>query len=201
MKEIYFVRHGETEFNKLGIVQGSGVDSSLNETGLQQAKAFFDYYGNLDFEIIYISALKRTRETVQNFIGKKIPTEEWKNINEICWGDSEGKESTPESRQEYLNMRESWSNGDIDAKMPGGESARELMERLTQFIEHLKTRPEKKILVCTHGRTLRCMMMLLKGEHPRAMEQYKHSNTGLFKVNFDGEKFDVELENDTRHLT
>ena len=40
-KTIYLIRHGETDFNRQGIVQGSGVDSDLNELGLAQAEAFF----------------------------------------------------------------------------------------------------------------------------------------------------------------
>jgi len=42
-KTIYFIRHGETEYNKLGIVQGSGVDSELNENGRAQAQAFYNH--------------------------------------------------------------------------------------------------------------------------------------------------------------
>ena len=41
MKEIYIIRHGETELNRLGIVQGRGVDSDLNDTGRAQAEAFY----------------------------------------------------------------------------------------------------------------------------------------------------------------
>jgi probable phosphoglycerate mutase len=40
MKKIYIIRHGETEFNKLSIVQGQGVDTSLNETGINQGLQF-----------------------------------------------------------------------------------------------------------------------------------------------------------------
>jgi probable phosphoglycerate mutase len=38
-KIIYIIRHGETELNKLGIVQGRGVDSELNDKGRDQADA------------------------------------------------------------------------------------------------------------------------------------------------------------------
>ena len=44
MKQLYIIRHGETELNRLGIVQGRGVDASLNETGITQAEAFFQKY-------------------------------------------------------------------------------------------------------------------------------------------------------------
>jgi bisphosphoglycerate-dependent phosphoglycerate mutase len=54
-KKIYIIRHGQTDFNKNGIVQGAGVDSSLNETGRQQAKAFYDKYKGEGFEKVYVS--------------------------------------------------------------------------------------------------------------------------------------------------
>jgi len=200
MKEIYFIRHGETDYNKRHIIQGSGINSSLNETGRAQGKAFYEHYKSTDFEIIFVSALQRTRQTVTDFIGEKISTEEWKELNEIGWGDSEGKESTPEDHQIYKNMINEWAQGNLDASMKNGESAGELIDRLTQFVNHLKTRSETYILVCTHGRAMRCLMTILKNEHPREMEKYKHANTGLFKATFDGKTFDVVLENDIRHL-
>ena len=38
-KTIYLLRHGETRYNREGIVQGSGVDSELNQLGAEQARA------------------------------------------------------------------------------------------------------------------------------------------------------------------
>jgi len=67
-KKIYIVRHGQTDFNLNGIVQGSGVDSSLNEHGRAQANAFFQQYGAVKFDAIYTSVLKRTIESVETFI-------------------------------------------------------------------------------------------------------------------------------------
>jgi len=67
-KKIYIIRHGQTDFNLQGIVQGSGVDSSLNAMGRAQAQAFFEKYQSIPFAKIYTSALKRTSETVSDFI-------------------------------------------------------------------------------------------------------------------------------------
>ena len=57
-KEIFIIRHGETDFNQLGIVQGKGVNSSINAKGTQQAQAFFEAYSNETFEKIYITKIK-----------------------------------------------------------------------------------------------------------------------------------------------
>ncbi len=58
-KKIYIVRHGQTNFNLQGIVQGSGVDSSLNAMGRAQAAAFFKAYQSVAFDKIYTSTLKK----------------------------------------------------------------------------------------------------------------------------------------------
>jgi len=200
MKEIYFIRHGQTDYNKRRIIQGSGIDSDLNEVGQAQAKAFYDAYKSVGFEVVFISALKRTQQTVVHFIDEKILTEEWKQLNEMGWGDNEGKASSEAAHETYKNMIASWGRGDFDASMPNGESARQLVSRLTEFVEHLKIRPEKRILVCSHGRAMLCLLTILNNQHPREMENYKHSNVGLYKVIFDGETFDMILENDTKHL-
>ena len=49
-KTIYLIRHGQTDFNKQGIVQGSGVDSSLNDEGHAQARKFFEAYHHINFD-------------------------------------------------------------------------------------------------------------------------------------------------------
>lgn len=58
VKDIYLIRHGETAYNRLGMVQGSGIDSDLNALGQQQAQSFFEYYKDLNFDKIYTSKLR-----------------------------------------------------------------------------------------------------------------------------------------------
>ena len=201
MKTIYFVRHGQTDYNKQHIIQGSGVDSSINEKGQQQAQAFFNYYQNVPIDKIFVSKLKRTQQTVQPFIDKGIPFEATADINEISWGIHEGKKAAPWMRASYKKLIAAWQNGNFEASLENGESAKALATRLTAFINHIRQIEAQTILVCTHGRALRCLMCLLKGEHLREMEKYKHSNTGLFLVKYDGQRFMVELENDVRHFS
>lgn len=200
MKSIYIIRHGETDLNRHGIVQGSGVDTHLNELGQQQAQAFFTRYGHLPFEIVLTSALRRTHQTVKNFVDLGISWEQWPEINEISWGVHEGQKNTPQMREEYDTLIKHWKAGNYEAKIDGGESAQELASRMHHFVEHLKVRPEKKILVCSHGRAMRCLMCVLKGKPLYQMDHFKHANTGLYQLNYDGTAFHVELENDLSHL-
>jgi phosphoserine phosphatase len=197
---IYIFRHGETEFNKLGIVQGSGVDTELNETGHAQAAAFYRAYQHIDFELVVTSKLKRTHQTAWPFIQKGIPWLQNADINEICWGDHEGRISTPESIQMYRDMVSAWSSGNLEAALPNGESARQLSERVGRFLEWIKTRPEKHILVCSHGRTMRCIVTMMKGIGPVGMEGMRHENTGCYAARWHNDTFEFILENDAKHL-
>lgn len=200
-KSIYFIRHGETEYNKLGIIQGSGVDSELNELGRQQAQAFYKHYEAVDFQLVIASALQRTQQTIEPFLSqKKIPFYKTHLINEINWGIHEGKKYAPSMKETYSTLIKEWNNGNFEASMEGGESAQSLSLRLSEFLEDLVNRPENTILVCTHGRTLRCLMCLVNNQHLREMENYSHHNTGLYKTSWKEGIFNIEIHNDTSHL-
>ncbi len=198
---LYIIRHGETEYNRLGIVQGSGVDTDLNDTGYEQARAFYETYQEAGFELVVTSRLRRTHQTVRHFIGQNIPWIQTEDINEISWGEHEGMPGTPERIQVYRRTIEQWNAGNLEASLPGGESARALQDRVGRFVEWVRKRPEKRILVGTHGRTLRCLVTILKGLDAAAMEGVQHSNTGLFIVHFQGDEVVFEVENNTAHLT
>jgi len=196
-KTIYFIRHGQTAYNKLRIIQGSGIDSELNEKGQRQADLFYKKYKDIPFEVVLTSTLKRTHQTVKSFIDKGIPWEQFSEIVEMHWGILEGKKGTPEMAKDYERVVKS---GNFDERIEGGESINEVAKRLTVFIEHLKTRSETNILVCVHGRVMRVLMCLLEGKEMTNMESYDHSNTGLYLVEYTNESFFLLKRNDTSHF-
>ena len=85
VKDIYLIRHGETEYNRKRVVQGSGIDADLNDLGQKQAAAFFAHYQNLTIDKIYTSVLRRTHQSVKGFIEKGLPWEQYEGLNEISW--------------------------------------------------------------------------------------------------------------------
>ncbi|MBN8676729.1 MAG: histidine phosphatase family protein [Chitinophagales bacterium] len=197
---LYILRHGQTELNRLNIVQGSGIDSELNEVGYAQARAFYEAHQHVDFDLVVTSRLRRTHQTVQQFIAREIPWEQTSDVNEISWGIHEGKPMSAEQNERYQRMIASWRSGDLDASIEDGESARQLLERIERFVEWVKTRPEKKILVATHGRAIRCLITYLKGLPASEMESAEHTNTGLYVAHYVNDRWEFELENDTSHL-
>lgn len=197
---IYFIRHGETDFNKKRIIQGSGVDSSLNATGRAQARAFYEKYKDVPFDKVITSDLKRTSETVKPFTDAGLEQEKDADINEMNWGVHEGQPGSEAMKVLYQNMIAAWGADDFDHRLEAGESARELADRIQRFLDSLKSRTENTLLVCSHGRAMRCIVALMKEQHLREMENVSHANTGLYLAELKDGKFTVIKENDTEHL-
>jgi broad specificity phosphatase PhoE len=200
-KKIYIIRHGQTDFNLRGIVQGSGVDSSLNDMGRAQALAFYESYRGISFDKIYTSSLKRTTESVEHFIREGIPHESFPGLNEISWGSKEGQRITPEEDAYYHWMLRQWELGATDLKIEQGESPNEVALRQKPVIDLMLSRSdESTILVCMHGRALRIILCQLLKYPLKSMDVFEHENLCLYQLNFTGTMMSVVKHNDTRHL-
>ena len=201
-KIIHIIRHGETIFNKTGRIQGQRVDAPLNDKGRMQSAAFFETYQTLALDKIYVSALKRTKESVAHFLDKGVPFESLLGLNEISWGDQEGKRFTPESEKRHLDVLASWGKGFYDRISPGGESPNQVMARQREALAYImKQKNESEILICMHGRAMRILLSWLLYDTLNKMENFKHSNLCRYQVNYDGNQFSLVISNDTSHLT
>lgn len=201
-KKIYLTRHGQTDFNKQGIVQGSGIDSNLNELGRSQAKAFYEAHGQIDFDKVYVSALKRTHQSVQQFIDNGIPHEKLADLNEISWGDREGIPVDAEGDAYYHAMLKSWQEGNIDVGIEGGESPNQVAKRMRNALTHILSHSnEEKILICMHGRAMRIMLAVMLNYPLRCMDMFQHTNLCLYELTYTGEMFSVDRYNDISHLS
>lgn len=201
IKKIYLIRHGQTDFNKRGIVQGCGVDASLNDFGRSQADSFYRHYGKTRFDAVYTSKLKRSIESVGNFIGSGIPHFSLEGLNEISWGYKEGQPITPEEDAYYHYILQQWRLGKTDMRIEGGESPEEVALRQRPAIDLIMSRDlETQILVCMHGRAMRILLCLLLKYPLSEMDVFEHENLCLYVINFTGSMFSIELHNDTRHL-
>lgn len=135
----YFIRHGETEWNKLNIIMGS-IDIPLNELGLQQACEASQILEKESFDIIISSPRMRAQQTAE-IIAKKtnklILLEE--SLTERIWGEAEGKPVDPTK-----------SLFD-DAHTPkGAETFSEFKQRVIETFSSLLL-TEKLPLIVSHG--------------------------------------------------
>jgi probable phosphoglycerate mutase len=200
-KKIYLVRHGQTDYNLRGIVQGSGIDAPLNGTGEDQALAFYESYKNVNFAKVYTSNLQRAIQSVSGFIGDEITHEQLSGLNEISWGDREGIEINPADDAYYQQVILKWQKGETSLKIEGGESPEMVMERQKESLAHILSGDEDTILICMHGRAIRIFLCLMLNYPLRFMDEFEHSNLCLYKINYSGNMFSIDWHNDTRHLS
>ncbi len=201
IKTLYIVRHGQTDLNKQGIVQGRGRDTDLNDEGRKQAALFFNAYRAVPFDKIYISELKRTQQSIQSFIDLGIPFEKLAGLDELAWGILEGQPSTPKNKAAFLRLLRDWLDGNLDSKFKGGESPNEVKVRQLEALGVIMDHPEEKnVLICMHGRALRLLLCILLNKPLTEMESFPHQNLVLYKVTWDGAKYEIIDFNNAQHL-
>jgi broad specificity phosphatase PhoE len=200
-KKVYLIRHGQTDFNLRNIVQGSGVDTDLNDLGRRQAQAFFLAYRHISFDKVYTSALKRSQQSVQAFIDLGIAHEALAGLNEISWGTKEGHRVTPQEDEYYHYMLSQWQKGETSLRIEGGESPEDVVVRMKPAVDHImKQQHEQTILICMHGRAIRILLCYLLNYPLRSMDMFEHQNLCLYALNYTGSMFSVERYNDVSHL-
>lgn len=182
-------------------MQGRGMDTELNAEGRLQADLFYHSFKSIPFDKIYISKLRRTQQSIQQFIDAGIPFEKLSGLDELAWGIYEGKESTPETKSAFLKIVRSWTAGDLDAKFENGESPNDVKARQQEALAHImQHEDEQNVLICMHGRALRLFLCLLTEQPLTKMEEFPHQNLVLYKVSWDGSKFEIIDFNNSIHL-
>ncbi len=200
-KTIYLIRHGQTDFNKQGIVQGSGVDSDLNSEGHEQARKFYQAYQHVPFEKIYVTELKRTHQSVLPFKEKNIPQEILPEFNEINWGILEGKVPDEENTKTFLSILEKWRNEELDVCIESGETPINMFERQKRGLSKVMETQHETILVCMHGRAMRSFLCLLTGTELHKMDNFAHNNLCLYVLEeIENGKFRICINNHQEHL-
>ena len=200
-KTLYIVRHGQKDLYKQGIVQGRGRNTDLNQEGRHQAQQFYGAYKDVPFDKIYISELKRTQQSIQPFIDDGLPFEKLSGLDELAWGVLEGQPSTPENKAAFLKLMREWLDGNLDSKFEGGESPNEVKARQLEALEVIMSHPEEKtVLICMHGRAMRLFLCVLQNLPLTEMENFPHQNLVLYKVTWDGTKYEVVDFNNAQHL-
>ncbi len=110
---LYLVRHGETEYNRRGIMQGGGIDSTLNATGREQARALARRFASADIDALYASTLRRATQTADILATGHDPLSRThlRALNEMDWGVYEGEAPSPERDASVDALKSAWREG------------------------------------------------------------------------------------------
>lgn len=202
MVKIYLCRHGETDYNKSGIIQGGGIDSDINETGVMQSRALFAAYRSLPFAAVFGSGLKRTHQTLSPWAAEGREIGRVPGLNEFNWGDLEGVHPDENQRARFQATLKQWRSGQLHVRMDGGENPVEAWERSRPFFETLRADFQgEQVLLCSHGRQIRIIIAALLGVGLSEMDRFHTDNTGMHVLRlYPAGNAVIETVNNTSHL-
>ena len=131
-------------------------------------------------DVVYSSPLKRALQTAEGVVEKiHVPVKIIPDVREGCFGKVEGMLKTDIAKA-YPEIFATWyeEGGTLDIGFPGGETKRQMQERMLKVLDELLKTKETVIGIASHGSSIRYLLMKF-GHKPSAMK-----NTALFKLSF-----------------
>lgn len=167
MSKLFLVRHGKSEWNKLGLWTG-WTDVNLDEEGIEEARAVGEFLKEEDIHKVYTSELKRTHQTFE--VIKKTSLKHHlshiphKALNERHYGIHTGKNKwqikEEVGEEEFKKIRRGW-----DVAIPEGETLKDVHARVVPYYEeNIKKDLERgeNVLIVAHGNTIRALIKHLE---------------------------------------
>lgn len=172
---LIFVRHGQTDWNLEGRIQGS-VDNPLNENGINQAKELAMFLKDRKIDLIISSPLIRAQQTA-NIIneGREIPIVIDNGVIERNFGELEGKivDETVTKMRYYTEKY----------PMPGGENIDEFAARIFAFIDSIKSKyiGYETVLIACHGVVMRAAYWYFTGLPTKPEKEVIFNNGEIYE--------------------
>ncbi len=178
---IFFVRHGQTEWNASGRMQGR-ANSDLTGIGRQQADANGRLLARLSIEGLYASPLERTRQTAE-IVQRHVPLPVTYDARLVEWdcGDWSGHRYA----EVQARWPEEWAAYRADRfnyRGPNCETYPDMIARVQPFLDALRAGAERRVAVISHGMIGRVMVSLLLGHDRQQMLSYHQPNDVVFAV-------------------
>lgn len=176
---VYLARHGQTEWNAMGRMQGQR-DIPLNENGRAQARELARKLEGVPLDAIYSSALQRSRQTAEALQGRA-PIEALAGLNEQSLGAFEGlgrDERDGERRQAFERRQQN-----PDDPLDGGESTNQHFTRVEATVRRIRDKhPRGSILIVGHGGTNLMVLRALLGLSADEAARVEQANDEVYLV-------------------
>ncbi|MEX0856629.1 MAG: histidine phosphatase family protein [Balneolaceae bacterium] len=201
MKQLFVIRHGETDNNKAKMIQGRSINAPINALGKRQALAIVEVLDTFSIQKIVASSLDRTHQTAEPLATKLgLDSEKHTDLDEIDFGELEGQEF--QLIESQINMvHTKWSSGEVDFAVEGGESPRQVFDRANKRIQHiLSTSEEENIVFVIHGRLIRILLSEWLGHGLKNMHLIEHQNGAINHLTWQNGEFKAVELNKTAHL-
>lgn len=178
MCKLYIVRHGKTEWNEKGFLQGSN-DIPLNKEGIKEAKELALKLDLSKIDICISSPLSRTKQTAKILVGNKLKIIYDDLLKERGFGNYEGKKIN------YDLIGKHWDYK-LNDSSNGIESIKDCLDRAKIFLDKIKKEyPNKNILIVSHAGFIKTLHFNLIGyDENTDFLKFNPKNTTLYEYDF-----------------
>ncbi len=198
--KLFLIRHGQSEWNKLNMIQGQ-KNTILTDLGKEQALSLGNRLINEDIDIIYTSDLSRaytTAKIISDIIHKPLVASEL--LREINFGPWEGL-SIEEIQKKYNFEYSIWLKEPQSLNMKGAETLQILQERVMKYINYIIDENKgKNIAVVSHGATLKALILGLLDIDISHYKNISLKNVSLSIIEFRDYNRVLTSLNDISHL-
>jgi len=204
MTRIFLIRHAESEWNKVGKIQGHS-DTDLSEKGRAHAKLLARWLKRESIKIIYTSHLTRAKETARILNDElNVPVIEEEKLTEIGFGCWEGK-THEEINSLYNDACKRWLEDPSKVSIPGAEELSKFRQRAGEVFEVIAEKSNgKNVAIITHAGNIRSIVSsILKADFATIVLALALTNTGVTLIEYaeePGTECIVYLNN-TSHLS
>ncbi|RFU60660.1 histidine phosphatase family protein [Peribacillus glennii] len=201
MLTIYLTRHGQTEWNVEGRMQGWG-NGELTEKGINDAIALGQRLKDIPIDTIYSSTSKRAFQTADLIKGERnIPIVKDDLFREMSFGDWEGR-IRQEIEKEYTEeFKVFWETPHLYNRNSGELFSHVLERAQTSFEKIIGDHRTGTVLVVTHSIFLRVLLSYIKNlPLDKLFNQNAPGNTSLTKIMIKDRQLEIIFEGDMSHL-
>lgn len=203
--KVYIVRHGQSEGNASHIYQNA--DTRLNQIGLQQAEFLAKRFESIHLDQIYASSFERAKKTAEIIAESKAMdleiTDELVEIKRPT--EIEGKHiHDPEVIRIKKEVHKLFATQE---HFSDEENFFDLRSRVQKFIGRINPGSDQSILLVSHGLTIKMLVSLLLFDRMldpelfvKIIDGWRTENTGITKLFWSGDKWNLDVWNDSAHL-
>lgn len=192
--KIYLIRHAQTVHNKKGKVFSGVSDVLLSEEGKAEAAKWKSSGFLNSAEKIYITPLKRTKQTADIIFGEDKEKIIVPSLEEMNFGDYEGKILDEESESDEVFRL--WMDDPEKLVFPGGDSFIEHAEEaFSAFREIAENNTAHTIAIVSHRTTIRLILTLLLNKPLNTFREIPCDNCSVAVINYESGVFTVEKLN------
>lgn len=152
---LILVRHGQTPANVEGVLESTVPGPGLTALGLEQAEELVPALAHEQIDAIFVSSMVRTHLTAAPLVAARgLDPIERDGLREIAAGDVEGN-TDDASVHQYVHTLLAWCGGDLDVRMPGAETGREVIARFDEVVAEAEASGVESVVLVSHGAMIR----------------------------------------------